>query len=926
MGEATSGARPWHARSGAEVLAELGSGPDGLTDAEARARLDRHGPNELPRAPEPSWPRRFLLQFHNVLIYVLLAAGALTAALGDWADAAVIAAVVLVNAVVGHVQEGKAAAALRAIRGMLTLEAMAVRGGARRALAATELVPGDVVLLRSGDRVPADLRLLDARSLRVEEAALTGEAVPAEKGAAPVPADAPLGDRASMAFSGTLVAHGQGTGVAVATGAATEIGRIGAMLGGIEELGTPLVRQVAGFSRALAVLILAIAALVLGIGRLGHGLPLREMLSAAVGLAVAAIPEGLPAVMTITLAIGVRRMARRNAIVRRLPAVETLGSVGVICSDKTGTLTRNEMTVEALVTAAGRFAVSGQGYEPKGTVTPLEGLPPPGAGGALLAEVALGAALCNEARLRRDGTGWRVDGDPMEGALLALAAKLGLDPGRAPEGHRRRDAIPFESEREFMATLNDHPRDGRVVHLKGAPERLLVLCDRQRTADGTAPIDPAWWRTRIAELAREGQRVLGLARSGWGLRDEPLGPAEVERGGFTFLGLLGLRDPPRAEAQAAVAACRAAGVRVKMITGDHPDTARAIAARLDLANSGAALTGGDLDRLDPAGFGRAAAEVDVFARATPEHKLRLVEALQAQGHVVAMTGDGVNDAPALKRADVGVAMGRRGTEAAKEAAQVVLADDNFATIARAVEEGRVVRDNLEKALLFLLGTNAAQALTVAVAVVLGHHLPITAPQILWVNMVTAVTLGLALAFEVAEPGVMRRPPRPADAPLVGWAVGGRVLLFGTLAVAATLLQFELELRRTDGGLAAARTLALNTLVACEIAYLLGVRRGLAPALSAAAVRGIGPALLATGLIVLLQLLLTYAAPLRAVFGTVPLEAGAWLPILASAAVVLAAVEAEKLVLRRRRAEGARTGLPAAGTGGKLGHSTSRGSR
>lgn len=886
----------WHALAAEAALAAVEGRSEGLTTGEARARLERFGPNLL-RPPETqSAVKRFLLQFHNVLIYVLIGAGLVTAALGDWVDAAVIAGVVVINAIIGFVQEGKAEAALQAIRGMLSEEATVQRDGRRRTLPARELVPGDIVFLRSGDKVPADLRLIRVRSLQAQEAALTGEAVPVEKGTAPVDAGAALGDRSSMAYSGTLITYGQATGVVVATGEATEIGRIGTMLGEIGGLTTPLIRQITRFSQVLAVLILAIAATMFAIGHLGHGLPAREMFSAAVGIAVAAIPEGLPAVMTITLAIGVQRMARRNAIVRRLPAVETLGSVSVICSDKTGTLTRNEMMVESIVTTAGTFEVAGEGYVPEGRVMPPPELDENAAKG-LLREIGLGAVLCNEAALHRTEGGWRVDGDPMEGALLVLARKLDLEPERAAREHPRRDVIPFESEHKFMACLNRDPEGRRLVFLKGAPERVIGLCERQRGPHGSGPIDRAAWHGRIDALAGRGQRVLALAcRSGERLGDE-LSFDQVEVGGFTLLCLFGLQDPPRGEALAAVDSCQAAGIRVKMITGDHPDTARAIAQQFGFANAGAALTGNDLDALGEAEFARAAAEVDVFARTTPEHKLRLVEALQAQGRIVAMTGDGVNDAPALKRADIGVAMGKRGTEAAKEAAQMVLADDNFASIAHAVEEGRVVYDNLKKALLFLLGTNAAQALTIIVAILIGEGLPITAPQILWVNMVTAVTLGLALAFEMAEADVMRRPPRPAGEPLVGRLIGGRILVFGAVTVLATLSMFELELRRS-GDIAAARTMAVNTLVACEIFYLFNVRRGLVSVFSAESWRGLGPALGSTGLIVVLQLLFTYWEPLQAVFGTAALDLDQWLLILACAVGVFAAIEVEKLLLRR----------------------------
>jgi magnesium-transporting ATPase (P-type) len=896
----------WHALPAEEVLAALDSSADGLSGAEAAARLARFGPNAVRPPARRSALMRFLLQFHNVLIYVLLMAGLVTAALGDWVDAGVIAAVVVINAAIGFVQEGRAEQALQAIRGMLSLQAIVLRDGRRQAVPGADLVPGDIVFLQSGDKVPADLRLIQERSLQVQEAALTGESVPVEKATAPVPEGAALGDRASLAFSGTLVTYGQGTGVVVATGEATELGRVGRLLGQIDDLTTPLLRQVAGFSRWLASLILAVAAVIFAIGHLGWGRPLEEMFSAAVGLAVAAIPEGLPAVMTITLAIGVQRMARRNAIVRRLPAVETLGSVSVICSDKTGTLTRNEMMVESVASALGLFEVGGEGLAPEGRIDAPAGVPAEAAR-RLLGDVALGAVLCNESSLRRTDAGWQVDGDPMEGALLVLARKAGLDLDWARKAHPRDDAIPFESEHKFMATLHHDHEGRRFVYVKGAPERIIAMCAQEHGPEGDVPIDAARWRAELNAIASRGQRVLALARKERTDGATTLAFTDIEAGGCTLLCLFGLADPPRHEALAAVAACHEAGIRVKMITGDHPDTARAIAKQFSFTNADAALTGADLDALDQPAFASTAAEVDVFARTTPEHKLRLVEALQAQGRIVAMTGDGVNDAPALKRADIGVAMGQRGTEAAKEAAQMVLADDNFASIAHAVEEGRVVYDNLKKALLFLLGTNTAQALTIMAAVLFGQQLPITAAQILWVNLVTAVTLGLALAFEVAEADVMRRPPRPSGEPLVGALLGWRLAVFGGLTLAATILMFERELARSGGDLATARTVAVNTLVACEILFLFNVRRRLAPAISAGAARGLGPALASSGLIVLLQLLLTYWPPLAAVFGTVPLGGRQWLPILACGLAVFALVELEKLLLRRR-AGGERAGV------------------
>ncbi|MBZ0145438.1 MAG: HAD-IC family P-type ATPase, partial [Rhodocyclaceae bacterium] len=677
---------------------------------------------------------RFLAQFHNVLIYVLLAAVAVTAALGHYVDSGVILAVVLANTVIGFFQEGKAEAALDAIRNMLSHTAAVLRDGRRREIPAEELVPGDIVFLASGDKVPADLRLVEARSLRVDEAALTGESEAVEKDLAPVAEAAPIGDRRPMAYSGTLVTYGQAKGLVTATGEATEIGRIGRMLAEVEEIATPLLRKMAVFARWLTGAILLSAAALFAFGVLARDFSVAEMFTAAVGLAVAAIPEGLPTILTVTLAIGVQRMARRHAIIRRLPAVETLGSVTVICSDKTGTLTKNEMTVQRVVTAGRTFEVGGAGYAPHG------GFSVDGAELALpdapeLADIARAALLCNDAVLHEAGGEWKLEGDPTEGALLTLALKAGLERHYESESLPRVDAIPFESEHRFMATLHHDHAGHAFAFVKGAPERLLQMCTRQRVAGEDRPLDDAFWHRQVEALAAAGQRVLALAEAPMEKGKRELDFADVEQG-LTLLALVGIIDPPREEAIAAVAQCRAAGIRVKMITGDHGVTARAIGAAMGIGDGRRVLTGAEIEALDDAALRGAVREVDVFARASPEHKLRLVRALQAEGEIVAMTGDGVNDAPALKQADVGVAMGLKGTEAAKEAAEMVLADDNFASIAHAVEEGRTVYDNLRKAITFLLPINGGESLSLVAAVLLGLTLPITPVQILWVNMVS----------------------------------------------------------------------------------------------------------------------------------------------------------------------------------------------
>ena len=893
-----AGGDAWHALHIKEAFAAVDGRVEGLAGDEAARRLERYGPNRL-RQPDRRGPlARFLLQFHNILIYVLLAAAVVTAFLGHWVDTGVILGVVVINAVIGFIQEGKAEKALAAIRSMLSPQASVLRDGHRTVVPAETVVPGDVVLLHSGDKVPADVRLFHVRGLQVQEAALTGESLAVEKSTLPVDEETPIGDRVGMAYAGTLVARGQASGLVVATGDATEIGRIGALVADVESLTTPLLRKLAGFGRQLTVAILVIAAATVAFGILVRGYTLTEMFTAAVGLAVAAIPEGLPAIMTIALAIGVQRMAGRNAIVRRLPAVETLGSVTVICSDKTGTLTRNEMMVQSVATARHDFAVTGVGYEPSGSFE-LDGEEIRPEDHPVLSEMIRAALLCNDAELREGDAGWTVDGDPMEGALLALARKAGRDADLERRSYPRSDVIPFESEHQFMATLqHDHAGHG-FVYVKGAPERILAMCERQRGHGGEEPLDVPAWHRRADALAEGGQRLLAVAarRAAPGQRE--LGFRDVE-GGLSFLGLFGLIDPPRQEAIDAIGHCRAAGIRVKMITGDHAATALAIAGELGLENSAGAVTGAELARLDAAALAEAARTSDVFARTSPGHKLRLVEALQAGGEVVAMTGDGVNDAPALKRADVGIAMGVKGTEAAKEAAEMVLADDNFASIARAVEEGRAVYDNLRKAIAFILPTNGGQAGTLILAILMGLPLPITPVQILWVNMITAVTLALALAFEPMERDVMRRPPRRPDEPLLTGFLIWRIAFVSAILVAGTFGLFLWE-RQAGASEELARTVAVNTLVAFEIFYVFNTRRLHAPVTDLKGFFGSRPVLIAVAAVVVFQLLFTYAPPLQRLFATEPLDLATWLRILAVAVWVYVLVEVEKVVTRRLRA-------------------------
>ncbi|WBY01908.1 cation-transporting P-type ATPase [Ramlibacter tataouinensis] len=899
--DAGAAAPAWHSLGADQALQALAAGAHGLDSRQARERLARHGPNRLAPARRRGPVLRLLRQFHNILLYIMVAAAAITAVLGHGVDTAVLLGAVVVNALIGFVQEGKAESAMDAIRSLLAPRAVVRRDGQRREIEAAQLVPGDIVFLASGDRVPADLRLLEARELRVDESALTGESVPAEKDTAAAAPDAPLAERFGMAYSGTLVVSGTARGVVVATGAATELGHINRMVGAVASLATPLMRQMARFGQLLAgaILLLAAGTWLLGTAALGH--PPAEMFMMVVALAASAIPEGLPAVMTITLALGVQRMARRKAIVRRLPAVEALGSVSVICTDKTGTLTRNEMTVQRLVCGGHVVDVGGIGYAPVGNLS-RDGRHVDASANPALAMAVRTGLLCNDATLHEAEGIWRVDGDPTEGALLVLARKAGLAGESGAAGWPRLDAIPFESEHRLMATWHRDPAGAPWILVKGAPERVIDLCATEWRAHGELPVDVDWWRRMATDTAAQGLRVLALACKPAAPAGARLGWDDV-RSGYVMLGLVGIIDPPREEAAQAVRECHRAGIRVKMITGDHAETAKAIGAQLGLGLGKPAVTGSEIALMDDAALRRIAWDIDVFARASPEHKLRLVQALQARGAVVAMTGDGVNDAPALKRADVGVAMGLKGTEAAKEAADIVLADDNFATLATAVREGRGVYDNIRKFILFMLPTNGGEALVVVSAILFGLTLPLTPAQVLWINMVTSSTLGLALAFEPAEPGLMARPPRPPSERLLSGFFVWRVLFVSVLMMAATLGLFLLELHRGTP-LDTARTIAVNAVVAAEMLYLLNSRSILAPAFSPGAGRGNPMVWLTIAACVALQLAFTYLPLLQRVFASTALDLQQWARVLAAGLLVFALAELEKWAIRARRSRAA----------------------
>jgi len=877
----------WHALEATQATERLRVDPArGLEHEDAAARLSRYGPNRPTQHPGRSAPVRFLLQCAQPLVLVLIVAGTVTAFLGEWVDTGVILGVVLVNAIVGFIQEGKAEAALAALARAISSEAKVLRGARHHRLDAAQLVPGDVVHLAAGDKVPADLRLIAGRELRTAEAALTGESTPVDKHHHALLADTPLADRRNMAYTGTLVVGGHATGVVVATGDATEAGRISRLIGSAPELSTPLTRKMGVFAQRLLVAILLLAALTFAIG-VSRGQPAFDMFIAAVALAVGAIPEGLPAAMTITLAIGVARMARREAIIRKLPAVETLGSTTVICSDKTGTLTQNEMVVRELWSGGEAYTATGNTYAPEGHIEHA-GLPIDVTGA--LRETLIAATLCNDARLEREGHRWTIHGDPTEAALLTVARKAGLDEETLSAVFPRRDELAFDAARQFMATL--HEIEGQqIIYAKGAVEKLLPACVAMLDDDGRpSELDLATVNRVAVRMAEEGLRVLAVARS-------ELAPGHALdhahlRDGLVFLGLVGMIDPPRLRAITSVRTCHAAGIRVKMITGDHPGTAMAIARQLGIVQDGApALTGRELAALDDEDLRSVAARIDVFARVEPEQKLRLVKALQANGEVVAMTGDGVNDAPALKQADIGIAMGLGGTEVAREAAEMVLTDDNFATIEAAVEEGRGIFDNLVKFITWTIPTNAGEGLVILLAVFAGTALPITPLQILWINMSTAVLLGLTLAFEPAEAHIMRRPPRPPAAPILDRSLLRRIVLVSVLMLGGAFGLFEAAVL---GGrsLEEARTLAANVFVMIEAAYLFNCRSLQRSAWQAGWFSNpwvwVGSATM-----IALQLAFTYLALFNHVFQTAPIAVADWGLIIAIAALAFTVVEFDK---------------------------------
>ncbi|MCV7210139.1 cation-transporting P-type ATPase [Mycolicibacterium canariasense] len=870
----------------------------GLSSAEASERLERFGSNTLPTAGGTGPLVRILHQFHHPLIYVLLVAGVITAGLREFVDSAVIFGVVVINGIVGFIQESKAETALESLRSMVHTQAKVVRDGHRNTVPSDELVPGDLVLLEAGDKVPADLRVVHETELKVNESALTGESAPVRKYEVVLPQATPVADRRNMAYSGTLIAAGAGAGVVVATGTETELGEIHRLVGAAEVLSTPLTAKLVWFSKVLTIAILGLASVTFAVGLLRHQDSV-ETFTAAVALAVGAIPEGLPSAVTITLAIGVARMAKRRAVIRCLPAVETLGSTTVICADKTGTLTENQMTVQLIWTPYGLVEVTGTGYAPHGALRCPDGAPVSLEANAALRWSLLAGACCNDAALVQVGERWDIVGDPTEGAMLVAAAKAGLDRDCLATELPRVAAIPFTSERQFMATLHHDGGNKHFVLVKGSVERMLELCNTQMGTDGAPrPLDREEILQTAEVLSRRGLRLLATGvLTGTDPQDFQ---EDALAGPLTLTGLQAMLDPPRAAATSAVAACHTAGIAVKMITGDHAGTATAIATKMGLLTDGeptadAVLTGADLAALRSENYPKAVDRANVFARVSPEQKLRLVEALQARGHVVAMTGDGVNDAPALRQANIGVAMGKGGTEVAKDAADMVLTDDDFATIEAAVEEGRGVFDNLTKFITWTLPTNIGEGLVILSAIAFGTALPILPTQILWINMTTAVALGLMLAFEPKEPGIMHRPPRDPDQPLLTRALVARILLVSTLLVASAWWLFEWEIGN-GASLVAARTAALNLFVVVEAFYLFSCRSSTYSAWRIGVFSNRWIIIGVTAQAVA-QLAITYLPVMNAVFGTAPISVAAWLRIFVIAVFVSFVVGIDKWLHR-----------------------------
>ncbi len=876
----TIDAKNWHALEIPTLLGLMETDPEkGLNGEQVRERAEKFGPNALKgKPPQPIW-LRFLQQFNQPLLYILIGAGAVKALMGEFVNAGVIWGVTTTNALIGFIQESKAEGAINALAASVETSATVTRNRQKIRIPSAELVPGDLVYLTSGDKVPADLRLIKVRDLRIDESGLTGESQAVEKSIAAVAENTGVGDRSNMAFAGGFVTFGQGSGVVVATGGNTETGKISGLIDSHTSLSTPLTRKFDKFSKKWLYIVLTLATITFIAGWRFKGL--SAALESAVALTVSAIPEGLPAVITVTLAIGVNRMARRHAILRKLPAVETLGSTTVICSDKTGTLTENQMTVQSIWAGGKTYPVTGTGYDSNGHI--FDGEAPVDLERHPVLESCLTAGvLCNDSGLEYKEGQWTVNGDATEGALIVSAGKTGLDGSYLGQLFPRQDSIPFESDYQYMATLHRVP-EGKIIYVKGSAEAILLRCSVMFDVEGKlVTLDREAIEHRVKSMAAEGLRVLAFAQKSVPNSFLMLNHSDIESD-LIFLGLQGMIDPPRPSAIAAVGACQNAGIEVKMITGDHAVTATAIAQRLGINHNGSviAYTGTQLAAMDERELARAAAEGSVFARVAPEQKLRLVEALQSRGEIVAMTGDGVNDAPALKQADIGIAMGITGTEVAKEAADMLLTDDNFASIQAAVEEGRAVYRNLIKAICFILPVNGGESMTILFSVLIGRELPILSLQILWLNIINSITMTVPLAFEPKPGRIMDSPPRDPREPLLPRTRLLRILAISAFNWLVIFGVFE-YIHTTTGNIDLARTMAINSLIAGRIFYLLSISQ-LIPNLRAGA-RGekMKVPAIAYGIIgaIILQIAFAHLPLINQFFYTAPLSLSQWFFCLA----------------------------------------------
>lgn len=891
----------WHSQTVSQCMEQLETSLQGLSHQEAENRLNRYGKNLIDVERKPRFWKKWINQFHNLLIYILVIAAAITGLLQHWIDMSVILAVIVLNAIIGYLQEAKAEKAMQALQQLLSQRTTVIRSHKRRQIETQQLVPGDIVLLQAGNKVPADLRLIKTHHLQVNESLLTGESLPVTKSTEPVEKNALLVGRQSMAYSGTFVTYGAGSGVVVATGKQTEVGKISTLLTHAKPFTTPLLQQIAIFSRWLAMGILIIAYLAFLFGILVQHYPMEEMFMAAVAIAVAIIPEGLPAMITVILAIGVAHMGRHHTVIRQLAAVEILSAVTVICTDKTGTLTKNELTVKEIVTDGNQFSVTGSGYNDQGEIQ-QQGQQITVQENTALSTLLCAGLLCNDAELNQTNDTWQLIGHPVDGALLALNLKAQQSLSTKTNSYPRIAFIPFDSQHKLMASLHQTPENTYQLFVKGAPEKILDLSHYQASNTGNIPIDRAFWQCQIEKLAQHGMKVLACAYQKVTHETEKLSLSDLPHT-LTFLGIIGMIDAPREEAADAIHTCQQAGITVKMITGDHPLTAKSVAGQIGIPTT-PILNGQEIDKLTNDELNAILPSTHLFTRTVPEHKLRLIKALKKGHHVVAMTGDGVNDAPALKHADIGIAMGIKGAEVAKEASRMVLADDNFSSIIKAIEEARSVYNKLKKTILFVLPTNGGQGFTLFFAIIFGYTLPITPLQILWVNMVTSITLGLAFAFESKQKDLMRHPPRRANEPLLSKLLLWRISFVSLLFVAA-LFSFFIYSRQHGLSINLSRTLVVNLMVLLEAVYLINCRYIYSSILTKAAIKNSLPIWIAITIVITLQLGFTYLPFMQALFDSEAIKPIQWLIIVTIAATTFFIIECEKTMIRQLRGKHSR---------------------